>query len=161
MDFGSRSPASRAPLVCKQPQPWYTASRSCGSWSKNSCFSSSKRRSGGSFRSLSCCSSWASCSFLVPVPYWRPSCTPSCKQGMRHFLGISAFYHDSAAALVTDGKILSAAQEERFTRKKNDECFPQNALQFCLRHARITPQDVDAVVFYDKPITKFARMLET
>ncbi len=80
---------------------------------------------------------------------------------MRHFLGISAFYHDSAAALVTDGKILSAAQEERFTRKKNDECFPQNALQFCLRHARITPQDVDAVVFYDKPITKFARMLET
>src|SRR5438552_4171247 len=80
---------------------------------------------------------------------------------MRHVLGISAFYHDSAAALISDGQIIAAAQEERFTRKKNDERFPANAVQFCLGYARLKPKDLDAVVFYDKPITKFARMLET
>src|SRR3989441_6284765 len=80
---------------------------------------------------------------------------------MRHILGISAFYHDSAAALVSDGQIVAAAQEERFTRKKHDERFPIDAVQFCLRYARLEPKDLDAVVFYDKPITKFARMLET
>src|SRR5436190_1934833 len=80
---------------------------------------------------------------------------------MRHVLGISAFYHDSAAALISDGQIIAAAQEERFTRKKNDERFPANAVQFCLRYGRLEPKDLDAVVFYDKPITKFARMLET
>ena len=80
---------------------------------------------------------------------------------MRRILGISAWYHDAAAALVLDGRILAAAQEERFTRRKNDERFPQHAIEFCLRHAGLTPADLDAVVFYDKPITKFARMLET
>ena len=80
---------------------------------------------------------------------------------MTAILGISGYYHDSAAALLVDGKIIAAAQEERFTRRKNDERFPQQAIEFCLRHAGLTPADLDAVVFYDKPITKFARMLET
>ena len=79
----------------------------------------------------------------------------------RNILGISAFYHDSAAALVIDGKIICAAQEERFTRKKNDSDFPLHAVEFCLRHASLTPTQLDAVVFYDKPILKFARLLET
>src|SRR5580698_5792503 len=79
----------------------------------------------------------------------------------RHILGLSAFYHDSAAALLVDGKIIAAAQEERFTRKKNDADFPLNAVQFCLRHAGLQESQVDAVVFYDKPILKFTRLLET
>jgi carbamoyltransferase len=80
---------------------------------------------------------------------------------MRHILGISAFYHDSAVALVVDGEIVAAAQEERFSRKKNDENFPTQAARFCLRQAGISEEQLDAVVFYDKPITKFTRMLET
>jgi len=79
----------------------------------------------------------------------------------RNILGISAFYHDSAAALLIDGKISAAAQEERFTRKKNDCEFPIHAIQFCLRHAGLSPDQLDAVVFYDKPVLKFARLLET
>ena len=79
----------------------------------------------------------------------------------RNVLGISAFYHDAAAALVGDGKIICAAQEERFTRKKNDADFPAQAVQFCLRHAHLTPAQLDAVVFYDKPVLKFTRLLET
>ena len=79
----------------------------------------------------------------------------------RHILGLSAFYHDAAAALLMDGKIISAAQEERFTRKKNDSEFPANAVSFCLRHAKINPAQLDAVVFYDKPVLKFTRLLET
>jgi carbamoyltransferase len=79
----------------------------------------------------------------------------------RYILGVSAYYHDAAAALVVNGKIISAAQEERFTRKKNDSDFPRHAVQFCLRHANLTPAQLDAVVFYDKPILKFARLLET
>ncbi len=79
----------------------------------------------------------------------------------QNVLGISAFYHDSAAALVCGGRIVGAAQEERFTRKKNDSDFPQHAVQFCLRHAHLEPAQVDAVVFYDKPMLKFARLLET
>src|SRR5450756_1064795 len=79
----------------------------------------------------------------------------------RNILGISAYYHDAAAALVCAGKIISAAQEERFTRKKNDSDFPRHAVQFCLRHANLTLAQLDAVVFYDKPILKFARLLET
>ncbi|MDR3459723.1 MAG: carbamoyltransferase [Verrucomicrobiae bacterium] len=79
----------------------------------------------------------------------------------RNILGLSAYYHDSAAALVMDGKIISAAQEERFTRKKNDSDFPRHAAQFCLRHANLPLAQLDAVVFYDKPISKFARLLET
>ena len=80
---------------------------------------------------------------------------------MRYILGISAYYHDSAAALLRDGEIVAAAQEERFTRRKNDERFPHHAIAFCLRHAGLTAADLDAVVFYDKPIVKFARLLET
>ena len=79
----------------------------------------------------------------------------------RNILGLSAYYHDSAAALVRDGKIICAAQEERFTRKKNDSDFPQQAVQFCLRHAGLSAAQLDAVVFYDKPILKFTRLLET
>ncbi len=80
---------------------------------------------------------------------------------MRHILGISAYYHDAAAALLRDGGIVAAAQEERFSRRKNDERFPRHAIRFCLRHGGLTAADLDAVVFYDKPIRKFARMLET
>ena len=76
-------------------------------------------------------------------------------------LGLSAFYHDSAAALVGDGLILAAAQEERFTRKKHDSGFPSHAIDYCLREASITLDDVDYVVFYDKPFLKFERLLET
>ena len=68
---------------------------------------------------------------------------------MRHILGISAFYHDAAAALLRDGQILAAAQEERFSRKKNDERFPHHAIQFCLTRAGLAATDLDAVVFYD------------
>ncbi|HEY0461959.1 MAG TPA: SxtJ family membrane protein [Pyrinomonadaceae bacterium] len=78
-----------------------------------------------------------------------------------YILGISAFYHDSAACLVRDGEILAAAQEERFTRKKHDERFPSNAVEYCLKHAGITIADVDLVAFYDKPLLTFERLLET
>jgi carbamoyltransferase len=78
-----------------------------------------------------------------------------------NILGISAYYHDAAAALVRDGRIVSAAQEERFTRKKNDPDFPRHAIAACLRQANVTREQLDAVVFYDKPILKFARILET
>lgn len=78
-----------------------------------------------------------------------------------NILGISAFYHDSAAALVRDGKILAAAQEERFSRKKHDHAFPSNAISFCLAEAGIGPEGLDAVVFYDKPLLKFERLLKT
>ncbi len=80
---------------------------------------------------------------------------------LRNILGLSAFYHDAAAALVRDGRIAAAAQEERFTRRKGDPDFPRQAVQFCLRHAALTPDRLDAVVFYDKPILKFGRLLET
>ena len=76
-------------------------------------------------------------------------------------LGISAFYHDSAAALVTDGRITAAAQEERFSRKKHDARFPRHAVEYCLREAGIGLDAVDHVVFYDKPFLKFERLLET
>jgi carbamoyltransferase len=76
-------------------------------------------------------------------------------------LGISAFYHDSAAALIEDGHLVGAAQEERFTRKKHDSAFPQNAVQYCLDEAGIRLADVDYVAFYDKPFLKFERLLET
>lgn len=76
-------------------------------------------------------------------------------------LGISAFYHDSAAALLKDGEIVAAAQEERFTRKKHDPAFPANAAAFCLEYGGATMDDLEAVVFYDKPLLKFERLLET
>ncbi|MCH8905413.1 MAG: hypothetical protein IIA45_16050, partial [Bacteroidetes bacterium] len=78
-----------------------------------------------------------------------------------NILGISAFYHDSAACLVQDGKIIAAAQEERFTRIKHDYAFPENAIEYCLKHAGITIDDVDHVGFYEKPFLKFERLLET
>ena len=80
---------------------------------------------------------------------------------MRSLLGISAYYHDSGACLLIDGEIVAAAQEERFSRKKNDEVFPARAVEFCLDFAGIARNELDAVVFYDKPLTKFARVLET
>ena len=76
-------------------------------------------------------------------------------------LGISAFYHDSAAAIIRDGEVLAAAQEERFTRKKHDPSFPVNAARFCLQYTGCSINDVDAIVFYDKPLLKFERLLET
>ena len=76
-------------------------------------------------------------------------------------LGISAFYHDSAAALIVDGKIVCAAQEERFTRIKHDFSFPLNSIKFCLDFSKITINDLDFVVFYEKPFLKFERLLET
>src|SRR6516162_7067103 len=76
-------------------------------------------------------------------------------------LGLSAYYHDSAAALVDDGRIFAAAQEERFTRKKHDSGFPEHAVRYCLEEAAIGLGKVDAVVFYDKPFLKFERLLET
>jgi carbamoyltransferase len=78
-----------------------------------------------------------------------------------NILGISAYYHDSAACLVRDGRILAAAQEERFTRKKHDHRFPSSAVEFCLRRAGISASDLDHVAFYDKPLLKFERLLET
>jgi len=80
---------------------------------------------------------------------------------MTTILGISAFYHDSAAALIRDGDIVAAAQEERFTRKKHDATFPIKAVEYCLQEANISISSVDHVVFYDKPLTKFDRILET
>lgn len=78
-----------------------------------------------------------------------------------NILGISAFYHDSAACVVQDGKIVAAAQEERFTRKKHDLRFPQHAIDYCLEEAGISPDQLDLVAFYDKPLLKFDRILET
>jgi carbamoyltransferase len=78
-----------------------------------------------------------------------------------YILGISAYYHDSAACLVRDGLIMAAAQEERFTRKKHDQDFPAQAVEFCLRQAGIKGEDLDHVAFYDKPLQKFERLIET
>ncbi len=78
-----------------------------------------------------------------------------------NILGISAFYHDSAAALLRDGEIIAAAQEERFTRKKHDNQFPANAVEYCLEAGRLTAEELDYVVFYEKPLLKFERLLET
>jgi len=76
-------------------------------------------------------------------------------------LGISAYYHDSAACLVEDGRIVAAAQEERFTRKKHDAGFPSRAVDYCLREAGITPRELNLVGFYEKPLVKFSRLIET
>lgn len=76
-------------------------------------------------------------------------------------LGISCFYHDSAATLVRDGEIIAAAQEERFTRKKHDSDFPKHAVSYCLKECNASINDVDYVAFYDKPFIKFERIIET
>src|SRR3982751_4305568 len=78
-----------------------------------------------------------------------------------HILGISAYYHASAACLVRDGEILAAAQEARFSRKKHDHRYPASAVEFCLRHAVTAREQVERVAFYDKPLLKFERLLET
>lgn len=80
---------------------------------------------------------------------------------MKTILGVSAYYHDSAAAVVVNGEIIAAAQEERFTRKKHDACFPLNAITYCLQESGKELSQVDAIVFYDKPLLKFERLLET
>jgi carbamoyltransferase len=79
----------------------------------------------------------------------------------KNILGVSAYYHDSAAALLRDGEVLAAAQEERFTRKKHDSNFPENAVKYCLKEAGLEIADLDYVVFYDKPLVKFERLMET
>ena len=81
--------------------------------------------------------------------------------GSKTILGISAFYHDSAAAIVKDGEIVAAAQEERFTRKRHDQAFPKNAIEYCVKEAGIRTEDLSYVCFYDKPLKKFDRILET
>ena len=78
-----------------------------------------------------------------------------------YILGISAFYHDSAAALIKNGELIAAAMEERFSRKKHDNGFPQLAAEFCLEQAQITASELDYVVFYEKPLVKFERILQT
>ena len=83
------------------------------------------------------------------------------KNTFMYIFGISAFYHDSAACLIHDGKIIAAAQEERFTRKKHDYRFPTNAVNYCLNSAKIKSNDIDIIAFYDKPFLKFERLLET
>ena len=80
---------------------------------------------------------------------------------MTSILGISAFYHDSAAALMEDGEIIAAAQEERFTRKKHDSSFPINAINFVLDFSGKKINEIDSIVFYEKPFLKFERLLET
>lgn len=78
-----------------------------------------------------------------------------------NILGISAYYHDSAACLIQDGKLLAAGQEERWSRKKHDYRFPSHAVDYCLKEAGITVDQLDYVTFYDKPFLKFERLLET
>ena len=80
---------------------------------------------------------------------------------MTCILGISAFYHDSAATIIVDGKIIAAAHEERFTRIKHDSSYPYNAVEFVLNFANIKLLDIDCIVFYEKPFLKFERLLET
>ena len=78
-----------------------------------------------------------------------------------YILGISAFYHDSAACLLKDGEIIAAAQEERFTRRKHDASFPHHAVRYCLNEAQISVDKIANIVFYEKPFVKFERLLET
>ena len=80
---------------------------------------------------------------------------------MTSILGISAFYHDSAAALIINGKIIAAAQEERFSRKKNDLSYPFHSIEYVLREASLKLNEIDYIAFYEKPFLKFDRLLET
>ena len=89
-----------------------------------------------------------------------PPLSTRCSDAV-NILGVSAYYHDSAACLVVDGDIIAAAQEERFTRKKHDQDFPVHAVAYCLEEAGLQPSDIDHVVFYDKPFLKFERLFET
>ncbi len=94
------------------------------------------------------------------VPFWA-STQGSSRSFMTIILGLSAYYHDSAASIVADGNIVAAVQEERFTRKKHDPDFPKSSVLYCLEQANCTLEDVDVVIFYDKPMLKFERLLET
>lgn len=96
---------------------------------------------------------------LLCIPFFRPMPMPSVHPV--RILGISAYYHDSAAALIIDGLVVAAAHEERFTRKKHDASFPKNAVAYVLFEYGLTVDDLDAIVFYDKPLLKFERLLET
>ena len=78
-----------------------------------------------------------------------------------YILGISAYYHDSASALIKDGKVLCAVEEERFTRKKHDNSFPFQSIDFCLKFAGISIDEIDYIAYYEKPLLKFERILET
>ncbi len=107
---------------------------------------------------------------LGPCTYWKSSNRSKglCNGSLHiytflnmNILGISAYYHDSAACLVTDGVIIAAAQEERFTRIKHDANFPGHAIRYCLQEAGIIAAELDFVVFFDKPFLKFERILET
>ena len=80
---------------------------------------------------------------------------------MSSILGISAFYHDSAACIIRDGEIIAAAQEERFTRKKHDSSYPYNSIEFVLKYSKLRLSEVDKIVFFEKPFLKFERLLET
>ena len=80
---------------------------------------------------------------------------------MTKIIGISAFYHDSAATLIEDGNIIAAAQEERFSRKKHDDRFPKNAIKFLLEISKCNLNEIDKIIFYEKPFLKFERLLET
>src|SRR3989454_9774474 len=97
-----------------------------------------------------------------PGPRQRAPRPPvSAEERRMNILGISAFYHDSAAAIVVDGDLVAAAQEERFTRKKHDPGFPRHAVAYCLDAAGVRPRPLDFVAFYDKPMLKVERLLET
>lgn len=101
---------------------------------------------------------------ILPAVESDPVANQACKPIDRSFvkiLGISAFYHDSAAAIIEDGEIIAAAQEERFTRKKHDPGFPSNAVRFCLDYAGARLDGLDAIAFYDKPLLKLERLLDT
>lgn len=102
---------------------------------------------------------WPSGPYFGEIDF--PWGVPHVSRPVARILGISAFYHDSAAALVVDGRIVAAAQEERFSRKKHDARFPVHAIEYCLREAGLTPGDLDYVAFYEKPLVKFERLLET
>src|SRR5262249_42096123 len=96
----------------------------------------------------------SSSAFLTAVPKREEAMTT-------HILGISAYYHDSAACLLRDGQIIAAAQQERFTRKKHDAGFPDQAIDYCLRQGGISLTDLHSIVFYDKPLVNFERLVET
>ncbi len=119
-------------------------------------FSDPAEEGGKSHRELAW---WVDGQPAIPEPFRAPAFAASPQ--MKAILGLSAYYHDSAAALVVDGRIVAAAQEERFSRVKHDHRFPVQAVGYCLGEAGLKPGDIDHVVFYEKPFLKFERLLET
>ena len=99
---------------------------------------------------------------MPEAPHWRLSFIPYSDIIMKEaILGISAYYHDSAAAIIVDGEIVAAAQEERFTRKKHDSSFPQHAVRYVLQESGFPIENISAIAFYEKPLIKFERLIET